>query len=205
MQPFSRDPVTRYFSRPESLPVFFKTICPILLKGKDVDIFFYEGDKGVAIVGDIPTEDEQEKGVPTRDEPSASALLGLDDEDVAAMLPLLDPSRGKDWRRFGEVMKEGKKRCVAEHGQHRVLGFLAVDPESQGLGIGSALLKAVIADTHERGLPVFLESSSSASARLYARSGFRALRKITFGDQDGEEGVASVRITLMATSLDAAS
>lgn len=178
--------------------MFFRAVFPILLKGKDVDVFFYEGDKGAAVVGDVPKPDGKKDGEEAQGD---AKPLNFDDEDEAALLPLLDPSRRADWEQFGSLMTEGKKRCVAAHGAHRVLAFVAVDPDSQGQGIGSSLLEAVIADSRERGIPVFLESSSAASAKLYARVGFRVLAEERFGDPDGEEGVTRIQVTLMATSL----
>lgn len=59
---------------------------------------------------------------------------------------------------------------------HIYLLYLGVrDP---GHGIGGALLTALTQDADRQGLPVYLESSTPASARLYARHGFERRRDI---------------------------
>jgi ribosomal protein S18 acetylase RimI-like enzyme len=61
---------------------------------------------------------------------------------------------------------------------HWYLFAIGVQPESQGRGIGSALLRAVLAQCDERREPAYLEASTEDNARLYARHGFRLLKEL---------------------------
>jgi ribosomal protein S18 acetylase RimI-like enzyme len=55
---------------------------------------------------------------------------------------------------------------------HWYLMFLAVDPDLQGLGLGSALLKAMLEQIDARGQAAYLEASSERNVPLYKRHGF---------------------------------
>lgn len=55
---------------------------------------------------------------------------------------------------------------------HAHLVYLGVAPEAQGQGVGSAMLKHVLAEVDAAGLPAFLECSSERNRALYARHGF---------------------------------
>jgi GNAT superfamily N-acetyltransferase len=55
---------------------------------------------------------------------------------------------------------------------HAYLAFLAVEPEHQGHGIGSALLDAHHARLDADGIPVYLDASGRDSRRLYQRYGY---------------------------------
>ncbi|HEX6968679.1 MAG TPA: GNAT family N-acetyltransferase [Micromonosporaceae bacterium] len=57
---------------------------------------------------------------------------------------------------------------------HHHLAFLAVMPDRQGSGLGSALLRHYHAWLDERGVPAYLEASSEQSRDLYLRHGYRA-------------------------------
>lgn len=59
---------------------------------------------------------------------------------------------------------------------HIYLLYLGV--REPGHGVGGALLTALTDDADRLGLPVYLESSTPASARLYARHGFERRREI---------------------------
>lgn len=55
---------------------------------------------------------------------------------------------------------------------HAHLVYLGVAPHAQGKGVGSAMLKHVLADVDAAHLPAFLECSSERNRALYARHGF---------------------------------
>ncbi|MDX2274922.1 MAG: GNAT family N-acetyltransferase [Hyphomonadaceae bacterium] len=55
---------------------------------------------------------------------------------------------------------------------HAHLVYLGVAPRAQGTGVGSAMLKHVLAEVDEARLPAFLECSSERNRALYARHGF---------------------------------
>jgi ribosomal protein S18 acetylase RimI-like enzyme len=70
------------------------------------------------------------------------------------------------------------------HEPHWYLFAIGVDPSHQGRGVGSALLRAVLAQCDARREPAYLEASTPDNARLYARHGFALLHELRLG-QDG--------------------
>ncbi|MGS2619101.1 GNAT family N-acetyltransferase [Micromonospora sp. LZ34] len=59
------------------------------------------------------------------------------------------------------------------HPDHHHLAFLAVRPDRQGQGLGTALLRHHHAWLDANGVPGYLEASSERSRDLYARHGYR--------------------------------
>jgi GNAT superfamily N-acetyltransferase len=55
---------------------------------------------------------------------------------------------------------------------HQHLAILAVDPRSQGRGVGSVLLNARHYDLDRDGVPAYLEASSPRARDLYQRHGY---------------------------------
>ncbi|HUY22159.1 MAG TPA: GNAT family N-acetyltransferase [Acidimicrobiales bacterium] len=78
--------------------------------------------------------------------------LGRDTPDAARMLAAVDAARPR------------------EH--HWYLATLGTDPDHQGSGVGSALLRAVLGRVDAEGLPAYLESSKESNVPFYARHGF---------------------------------
>ena len=66
------------------------------------------------------------------------------------------------------------------HEPHYYLGVLGVEPESQGKGLGAALMKPVLDRCDREGIPAYLESSSERSRALYLRNGFEVVEEIRF-------------------------
>lgn len=58
---------------------------------------------------------------------------------------------------------------------HQYLHMIAVKPERQGQGIGSALVGSVLDRCDQEGLHAYLEASSARSRELYRRLGFTDL------------------------------
>jgi ribosomal protein S18 acetylase RimI-like enzyme len=56
--------------------------------------------------------------------------------------------------------------------RHYYLGTIGTDPNHQGRGLGSALLRPVLARLDEAGMPAYLESSSEKNVRFYQGHGF---------------------------------
>lgn len=56
---------------------------------------------------------------------------------------------------------------------HWYLDALAVEPDRQGRGVGSALLPPVLRRCDEQGVPAYLVSSNPRNIPLYERHGFR--------------------------------
>ena len=61
---------------------------------------------------------------------------------------------------------------------HYYLAVLGVEPESQGKGLGAALMKPVLDRCDREGLPAYLEASSERSRALYLRNGFEVVEEI---------------------------
>jgi GNAT superfamily N-acetyltransferase len=57
---------------------------------------------------------------------------------------------------------------------HWYLSVLGTDPDHQGKGIGSALIRAVTDECDRDGIPAYLESSKEANLAFYSRHGFVA-------------------------------
>lgn len=82
---------------------------------------------------------------------------------------------------FGKVMsrevlikkKQPKEKMV-------YLWFIGVNPLYQHSGIGSLLLKEVLADVEKKGLPVYLETSTEKNLPWYQRFGFTIYDKLVF-------------------------
>ena len=65
---------------------------------------------------------------------------------------------------------------------HYYLHAIGAHLDHQGEGIGSALLKAGLADVDAAHMPAYLESSNVRNNPLYERFGFEVTRECTFPD-----------------------
>lgn len=75
---------------------------------------------------------------------------------------------------------------------HWYLTDIATDPGARGLGVGSALLSHRLALIDRAGdRPVYLESTTAGSRRLYSRFGFHAVG--TVRTQPGQASTAMIR------------
>jgi GNAT superfamily N-acetyltransferase len=73
-------------------------------------------------------------------------------------------------------------RLEEQHGRditepHWYLLLLAVDPPSQGRGVGSQLLIPVLAKAQTVGMPVYLQTLNHGNVAFYERHGFRVISK----------------------------
>ena len=68
------------------------------------------------------------------------------------------------------------------HQPHWYLSMIGVDPVRQGLGLGSALLKAALKRCDADGVVAYLESSNPKNVPLYERHGFELMDVIQPGD-----------------------
>lgn len=64
------------------------------------------------------------------------------------------------------------------HEPHYYLAVLGVEPESQGKGLGAALMRPVLEQCDREGVPAYLEASSERSRALYLRNGFEVVEEI---------------------------
>ncbi len=70
------------------------------------------------------------------------------------------------------------------HAPHAHLVFLGVAPQAQGLGIGSAILKATLAGLDVGAMPALLEATSERNVALYQRHGFEVVEHLRARDLD---------------------
>ncbi len=59
--------------------------------------------------------------------------------------------------------------------------MVGVEPERQGRGVGSALLREVLTQCDAEGLPAYLESSNERNLTLYRRHGFEVIEELRLG------------------------
>jgi ribosomal protein S18 acetylase RimI-like enzyme len=57
--------------------------------------------------------------------------------------------------------------------------MVGVTPTHQGKGLGSSLLRALMADCDEQGLPIYLETETQENVRMYDRYGFELVKQVT--------------------------
>ncbi len=61
---------------------------------------------------------------------------------------------------------------------HYYLGVLGVDPDYQGLGIGTQLMAPVLQRCDRGGIPAYLESSRHQNVPLYEANGFHVVNEV---------------------------
>jgi ribosomal protein S18 acetylase RimI-like enzyme len=85
---------------------------------------------------------------------------------------------------YGATMREFRPLLDAAHPTfpHRFLHFLAVRPEAQGRGYGSALLRPMLERADAEGSPAYLDATSEDNKRLYERHGFVVAQTLTLRD-----------------------
>ncbi len=81
--------------------------------------------------------------------------------------------------RFGIVADSVEK--VHPKKKHYYLQFLGVDPDHQGKGLGSALLRPVLQKCDREGCGAYLENSKEANLDFYKRHGFAVTDEINPG------------------------
>jgi len=62
------------------------------------------------------------------------------------------------------------------------LAMIGVDPASQGMGLGSALLTHALAEVDREAKPAYLEATTERSRDLYSRYGFEVIGRIQAAD-----------------------
>jgi len=65
---------------------------------------------------------------------------------------------------------------------HWYLSVLAVDPEYQGKGFGSKLIRKMLARIDKEGLPCYVETEGEKNISMYKRYGFKVLEEFTVPD-----------------------
>jgi len=72
--------------------------------------------------------------------------------------------------RFIRIDQEMRKRHP--HYRHWYLWFLGVEPEKQGQGFGSKLLRSLSAKAKDDGTACYLETDTAANVKIYERHGY---------------------------------
>jgi GNAT superfamily N-acetyltransferase len=100
-----------------------------------------------------------------------------DDRAIESRIDQAVPARRQDevFRMFGQM---DTYHPVEPHWHLTLIGVL---PEYRGRGAGSGLLDTALDQVDRRGDPVYLEATTDANARLYARYGFEAIGSIDAG------------------------
>jgi len=84
--------------------------------------------------------------------------------------------------RFARMDFEMRKRHP--HYPHWYLWFLGVEPERQGKGLGSELLRSLGAKAEADRVPCYLETDKATSVRLYERHGYVVQSEEVLGGLD---------------------
>lgn len=90
-------------------------------------------------------------------------------------LPLLWQTRGSTSDFFALGANSDKATPPEPHWYLQVLG---IRREAQGQGLGSRLLRPVLARADRDGLPCYLETADPANLAFYARFGFELARRV---------------------------
>ncbi|MGH3090130.1 MAG: GNAT family N-acetyltransferase [Rubrobacteraceae bacterium] len=96
--------------------------------------------------------------------------------DNLRLLPHMAAAFG---RRLPRVMRSlGHMDAKHPHEPHYYLFIVGVEPEWQGRGIGSALMRPVLDRCDRERLPAYLEATTPRNRELYRRDGFEVVEEI---------------------------
>ena len=101
-----------------------------------------------------------------RDVPRAAPAA--DDPDELGRI--IGPEAAGRFGRFFEAIAPVHHELMP--GPHWYLAILAVDPDSQGRGIGGALVRRGLQDAARDGLPAYLETATERNVAFYVGLGF---------------------------------
>jgi ribosomal protein S18 acetylase RimI-like enzyme len=157
---FHDDPVMKWLfpwddRRPQILQAFFDVAMHLYLRKDQVELY---GDSLGAALWAPPGE------------------WRVGPLDMVRNMPRLLPVMRSRALRGMQVMTHVEKHHP--HEPHEYLAVLGTEPEHQGEGIGSALLRSMLERCDREGMPAYLESSSEGSKRLYIRHGFEVTREL---------------------------
>jgi ribosomal protein S18 acetylase RimI-like enzyme len=107
--------------------------------------------------------------------------------DSLRLLPSVSRLAG-GWRRLRNVSRalstlEERRRHHAPM-PHFYLSALGVDPDRQGEGIGTALMRPVLERADAETVPAYLETATARNVLLYERVGFSVVEELTLPDTD---------------------
>jgi GNAT superfamily N-acetyltransferase len=94
------------------------------------------------------------------------------------LLPAMIATTGRSFGRMMIVLRALEKAHPGSP-SHYYLAVLGIEPEWQGRGFGSALMKPVLDRCDSEGIPAYLESSKRRNVVLYERHGFKVVEELT--------------------------
>ncbi|WP_128382563.1 GNAT family N-acetyltransferase [Streptomyces cavernae] len=166
---FHDDPVSAWIFPDESdrhrkHPLLMAAFLDIVLAEGRVDVT--DDGAACALWLSMPAhESTPESGSERASEPGGADAES--DDGPARLREAIDPDNDRlelVGRATAEVHPEGRA--------HEYLWLIAVAPERQGEGLGTALIEAVLDRCDREGLAAYLEASNSRSRALYERLGF---------------------------------
>jgi len=104
----------------------------------------------------------------------------LTDEEAGAVMPALAEIFG-DRRPALEVLMSSMDEHHP-HEPHYYLPFIGTRPESQGQGLGSAILRPALVRADRDGMPAYLEATTERNRALYERHGFVVIGRLEVPD-----------------------
>lgn len=127
---------------------------------------------------DLIYTDADRKGVSIWKPPGARSTIGDRIQQVWTMLGTIKLSR----RAFAKIKLfiqiENAHPC--EH--HYYLSLLAVHPDMQGKGLGTALMQPVLEICDRDHVPAYLETETESNVDFYSKRGFKVIKEITTSD-----------------------
>lgn len=96
-----------------------------------------------------------------------------------SMLPAMIRIYGRNLPRLLAALNSAESDHLTE--PHYYLPMLGVEPESQGRGMGSALMYPVLSRCDTEQVPAYLESSTPRNRALYERHGFEVIGEFKLG------------------------
>lgn len=98
--------------------------------------------------------------------------------DLLWLIPMLPDLRGLGRRAGAAMQLLGAVDKARPRTEHWYLATIGTDPQRQGRGVGSALLREVLERVDREGMPAYLESSKERNNAFYARHGFEVTGEI---------------------------
>lgn len=86
-------------------------------------------------------------------------------------LARLGPEVGKRYADYDRFYTKVHKQIIKE--PHKYIMFIGVDPDKQGQGFGSRLLRPILHLARDKGYPVYLETHSEQNVDIYRNFGFK--------------------------------
>jgi Acetyltransferases len=125
------------------------------------------------------------KVISTEDGHGCALVLFPDQKKFSLRSLLLDLKLILGVTGLGRLFKILKREQLvnAQHPHKRIyyLWFVAIDPAHQGKGLGTELLRKLIADANSMQRPFYLETSTLKNIPWYEKNGFRIFHELDIG------------------------